>query len=457
LIRTGNILNLRGKGRAWVVLLFGICLTPSVRGQDGAAPGFKFTSVDTQVLADVGEFDRQLVKKGLVLEDPALNSYLDSIGKRLIGTRPVPEQVEFRFRVLRDPMVNAFALPNGSVYVTTGLLSRLENEAELASVLGHETSHVLDRHTYLENRSERKKAIAIDILQGVTSSVPVGSAFGAAIALGAEVSAAVTAATISGYSREMERQADQDGLSLMTAASYDPHAMARTFELLDEKLEFEPIEGFYNDHPKLAERRAAALDFASSQNISNLQLGSEKEYLEKVSPAICYNIEADINSRRARTAVARATRLTTVMPDEPKYQVLLADAYRSLGAKTVVPSEDELNRHGQAEHRKEYFGMTEQEEQRRLLQSPQGETTLQENLGKAETLYSGVIQRNPSFADAYRGLGFLYEQQAKYSEAAEEYHKYLGIVAGTSIDRIRIERRLESVEKLASPQPMQSR
>ena len=62
-------------------------------------------------------------------------------------------------------MINAFALPNGSIYVNTGLLAILDNESELASVIGHEITHVMHRHAYLANRSMRKKMVAIDILQ----------------------------------------------------------------------------------------------------------------------------------------------------------------------------------------------------------------------------------------------------------------------------------------------------
>jgi predicted Zn-dependent protease len=437
-----------------------------MHGQGNAASGFQFTKVDTQVLDEVNEFDRQMEKKGLVLHNPDLDAYLDSVGKRVIGARPAPEQVEFRFRVVRDPMVNAFALPNGSVYVTTGLLSLLENEAQLAAVLGHETSHVFDRHGYLENRSARKKILAINIIQGAASLVPGGGTylsvatqvFCVAIQLGATLSSEILIATIYGYSREMERQADSDGLASMVSANYDPRAMARSFELMDGdiKLEFEPLQGFYHDHPKLTERRTTALDFASAHPVNEPRPGSEKEYLEKVSPAICYNIETDMNNRRARTAVARATRLTTAFPDDPKYQVLLGDAYRLLGARTKAPSEEELNRHGQEEDRKEYFKLTEAELQKRLLQKPEGQAALRDNLDKAEIIYQSVIQRNPSFAGAYRGLGFLYEQQAKYADAAKEYRRYVELVAGTSIDRIRIERRLAAVEKLAAPQPPQS-
>jgi predicted Zn-dependent protease len=450
-------------GRFLLFLSFCSFLSPCIQGQDNAASTFNFTKVDTQLLEDVNEFDRQLEKKGLVLHAPELDAYLESVGKQLIGGRPVPEQVEFHFRVMRDPMVNAFALPNGSVYVTTGLLSLLENEAELAAVLGHEISHVYERHSYIEYRSSRKKVLAITVIQGVAAVFPGGAnlsvamnGFCAVIQLSAALSSEILVASIYGYSREMERQADSDGSVALVSANYDPAAMARLFELLDQdqKLEFEPVQGFYHDHPKLTERRAAALDFASAHSLKQPLQGTESEYLKKVAPAITANIQSDINNRRARTAVARATRLTTAMPDEPKYQVLLADSYRALGAKTKAPSETELTKHGQAQDRKEYFKLTEQEEQQRLKEKPEGAAVLRENQEQAERLYQAVIQSNPSFAEAHRGLGFLYEQEAKFFEASTEYRRYLELAAGTSLDRIRIEHRLAAVEKsIPTPAP----
>ena len=427
--------------------------------QDKAASEFKFNDIDRQVLEDCNAIDAQYGKQGLLLQDPDLQAYLDSVGKRVLGNRPSPEQVQFKFRALRDPMVQAFALPNGSVYVTTGLLSLLESEAQLAGVLGHETAHVFERHGYLENRSVRKKALTINILQIVASAAPVGPnfsqaalLFGAAVQLGAAVSSQVLVASIFGYSREMERQADSDGLKAMTAASYDPTAMARSFQLLDEdsKLEYEPFQGFYRDHPKLTDRRTFALAYATTNKPANPINGAEKDFLGKVTPAICADIESDLNSRRERTAVDRATRLTSLFPDVPKYQVLLADSYRSLGAKAKIPSDDERNRHGQAEHRKEYFSMTQQEEQKRLLGKPDGPATLQANRTQAETLYKSVLQSDPTYSQAHRGLGFLYEDEGKYADAAVEYKAYLDLVAGTSIDHLRIERRLAAMQKVAS-------
>ncbi len=334
----------------------------------------------------------------------------------------------------------------------------LENEAQLASVLGHEATHVINRHTYFENRSVRKKILAINILQGIAANVPGGnsggSAFGmtvALIGLGCQVGSIVVEASIYGYSQEKEREADGHGYELMSGASYDPRAMARTFELLDEKLEFEPLEGFYWTHPKLELRRKTALARSESESLKDVRLGTESDFLAHVAPAICANIEADLISRRARTAVARASRLTKWKPDEPRYQVLLGDAYRGLGAKTAEPTEEEQGRHGQAEHRKLYFQMTEQEEQAKLLAKPDGNATRRANLDTAEKLYLGVIERDPMYAVGYRDLGFLYEQESKPADAAREYRKYLELTAGTSLDRLRIERRLAQVERAVLP------
>jgi len=433
----------------------------SVQVPSGPGQEFAFTKIDNDLFDEANAVDALYEKKGLVMHDPALQAFLDSVGKRVLANRPVPENVTFRFRALRDPMVNAFALPNGSIYVTTGILALLENEAQLAGVLGHETSHVFERHTYLENRSVRKKALTINILEIAAAAAPVGGdlsqsvqIFGASVQLAAMIGSDVIVATIYGYSRDMERQADSDGIAAMTAASYDPSAMARSFELLDHdsSLEYEPIQGFYRDHPKLSERREFAMQFASAHKAGAHVTGDPKTYLDNVSAAICYEIGADLSSRRERTAVERATRLSATFPDNPKYKVLLADSYRALGAKTTAPTDEERTHHGQSEHRKEYFSMTPEEEQNKLREKPEGQAALHDNEVLAEQLYKSVIQSNPSYAAAHSGLGFLFEQEGKYNEAAIEYQTYLQMESGTSMDHLRIQRRLAGVQKLAGSQ-----
>src|SRR6185436_20174845 len=94
---------------------------------------FKFSEVDLEVLEQVNLLDRRFEKDGLVLQDEAANAYLFRVGESLIPKGLVLENVTWKFRALRDPEPNAFALPNGSVYVTPGLLSLIDNESQLAA------------------------------------------------------------------------------------------------------------------------------------------------------------------------------------------------------------------------------------------------------------------------------------------------------------------------------------
>jgi tetratricopeptide (TPR) repeat protein len=421
----------------------------SVQVSEGPGAAFQFTKVDNNLRAEADAVDAQYEKRGLVLHDPDLQAYIDSTGSRILGNRPIPEKVTYRFLVLRDPMVNAFALPNGSVYITTGLLALLEDEAQLAGILGHETAHIYERHPYLENRSIRKKTVASEIIAAAAACVPGGYGAWLATAAAANVSTLILVESIYGYSREMESQADHDGLAAMTVAGYDPHAMAADFELLDQDrtLEYEPRPTFYHDHPNLRKRREEALAFADTHTPASLRTVLKKDYIAAVAPAIVSNINTDIESRRPRTAVARATRLVDAFPGVPQYKVLLGDSYRELGAKTTVPTPDELTPEGEDRQRKKVLKMSEQEEQKALLNTPESQATLKENRAKAEKAFLAAIESDPQYALAYRELGFLYQDESRFADAALNYRHYLQLVADTSLDRLRIGRRLAEVEK----------
>lgn len=427
----------------------------SVRPSEGPGAAFQFTKADNNLRAEADAIDAQFEKRGLVLHDPDLQAFVDTVGKRVLGDRPAPEGVTYRFPVLCDPTVNAFALPNGSVYITTGLLALLESEAQLAGVLGHETAHIYERHPYLENRSIRKKTVVSEIIAAAAAFVPGGYATWLATAAATNISTLLLVESVYGYSRAMESQADHDGLAAMTVAGYDPRAMAVAFELLDQDrtLEYEPRPTFYHDHPNLTKRREEALAFADAHTPTSARIGLKTDYVNAVAPAIVFNINADIESRRPRTAVANATRLADTFPGDPQYQVLLGDSYRTLGAKTTVPTPDEFTPDGENKQRKQVLKMTEEEEQKALLKAPESQVTLRENQAKAEKAFLAAIERSPEYALAYRELGFLYQDESRFADAAINYRHYLQLVAGTSLDRLRIGRRLAEVEKLQAAAP----
>ena len=411
-------------------------------------PEFHFSRADEQLLEKANELDVQMVKKGLVYTDPAAQSYLDKIGANLLAGTAVPDRVNFRFHILRDPMINAFALPNGSIYVNTGLIAALENEAQLASALSHEITHVTDRHAYLESRSIRDKNITLEVIAigAAAAGVRGLSSFGLAAAAAAEVSQVIVAASIYGYSRDRERDADNEGYERLTKANYDGRAMTQAFELLDERLEYEPIEPFWRTHPKLKERIATAKTLALRDNTSGRRETEESDYLQHFAQVIRYNVELDLESRRPRTALERAQRLVKWMPSDTMNTTLLADAWRTLGAETPKPDADELTDAGKKQARNRSLKRTPEEEQSELLALPGGPHTLAANRSQAESFYREAIAAAPQFADPHRGLGMLYQEESNDSAAGTEYRAYLNLAPADAPDRLRIERRLQAVQ-----------
>src|SRR3990170_3267566 len=139
---------------------------------------------------------------------------------------------------MSDPTLNAFAMPNGHVYVHTGLLARLDDEAQLAMILGHEMTHVTHRHALKFNRDATNKQILYTILS-------VAASIGVALA------------AINGYGRDLEREADAEGMKRLVRAGYDPKEAAKVFELLrSEGKDRGTLETFFfGSHPRSEERR----------------------------------------------------------------------------------------------------------------------------------------------------------------------------------------------------------
>src|SRR5260370_35601284 len=140
-------------------------------GADGKA--FKPESDERSLWAAAEKEEEALLKKAKVYDDPLLEEYLAGIGDRL-----TPEQLRaaggpgFTFGFLRDPTLNAFALPNGHIYVHTGLLSRLDNESQLAMIVGHEMTPVTHRHALSFQRDIQTKQILYTVA-AVAASIGV--------------------------------------------------------------------------------------------------------------------------------------------------------------------------------------------------------------------------------------------------------------------------------------------
>jgi beta-barrel assembly-enhancing protease len=289
---------------ALLVLATG-CATPP----PAIAPGAPFAAeADEQLLWEESEkLDQAIAESGELSDDAALTAYLERVAGRLVADDLAAAGLALRARVVRDPNRNAFVNPNGTLYVHSGLLCALDNEAQLATVMGHEIAHFTGRHGLRKKRSreshERAARVSGAIL-GVTAGA--GGLIGLALAgVGGLAIGTGLEASVSGYSRDMEREADRVGFDYLVRAGYDPEEGARVFGVLREELVAEDIEESYwfGSHPLLAEREESYAEMLEEQGGGGGFEGGA-EYAAAVRDVLLENAELDL--ALGRRALARA-------------------------------------------------------------------------------------------------------------------------------------------------------
>ena len=167
------------------------------------------------------EADPEITASLGLVDDPELQAYVSDLGMRLAEVSERPN-LPWSFKVVDDPIVNAFALPGGFIYVTRGILARFDSEAELAGVLGHEIGHVTARHSASQISRQQLQQIGLGV--GMILSETVRD-YGGLAAAGLQLM------NLS-FSRGDETQSDELGLRYISRLSYDPESMIGVFQML---------------------------------------------------------------------------------------------------------------------------------------------------------------------------------------------------------------------------------
>jgi predicted Zn-dependent protease len=197
--------------------------------------------------------ETNLRRSPFVVSDAALSKYVNNIACKLAGDH-CPD---IRVHLVHKPSFNASMAPNGMMQIWTGLLLRMENEAQLAAVIGHELGHHLQRHAIDRIRDVRTRAAFMQLL----------SAFGLVGAVGQ----LIIAATAQAYSRDQEREADSISISLMAEAGYDTQQASRVWENMLLELNTRPTGDpaarftLFTTHPPSEERRTTLAQLATSR------------------------------------------------------------------------------------------------------------------------------------------------------------------------------------------------
>ncbi|WP_273178431.1 MULTISPECIES: M48 family metalloprotease [Methylophaga] len=194
-----------------------------------------------KIIAEYGRYD-----------DEQLQTYVQSVGEKLASVSHRKDLV-YRFTVLDSPVINAFALPGGYVYITRGLMAYLNSEAELAAVLGHEIGHVTARHGVRQQSAAQAANIGYTLGSILIPELRNAGSQNIFNMLGG--------ALLSGYGREHELESDRLGAEYLARAGYDPHAMIDVITVLKNQeifaaaeakkqgREYQGYHGLFASHP----------------------------------------------------------------------------------------------------------------------------------------------------------------------------------------------------------------
>jgi predicted Zn-dependent protease len=324
------------------------------------------------------EEERDLDRSGLLYKDDTLERYVNEVARKLQPPE-IYAVIPFKVKIIKNPYLNAFALPNGAVYIHTGILARMDNEAQLATLLAHEMTHATNRHSVMSFRGLKNKTAVVASLQGTVGTVPlVGDMVTSMGALGATTS-------VYGHSRELESEADTVGLGLMVRAGYDPREAPKLFLHMKKELEDEKIKEpfFFGTHPRLEDRvdNFESLLKKRYGGISGIQ--NRETFVKKTQKMILENATLDLKAGRFSVAQRGIEKYLTLKPNDAHAYYLLGEVSRQRGEKG--------------------------------------------DLEKAKEHYQKAARLDSSYCDPNKGIGMIYLKQGNENLAVKYFKTYLSL------------------------------
>jgi predicted Zn-dependent protease len=223
-------------------------------------------SVDQEITLGLQSAPQMAAEFGGLHPDQQLQAAVSEMGQRIVAQSDASQtEYQFEFKVLADEQtINAFALPGGPIFITAGLLNRLETEGQLAGVLGHEIGHVVARHA-AEHIAKAQLTEGLSGAAVIAASDPDNPGSGQQAAA---VAAVVGNLINMRYGREDELESDQLGVRFMASAGYDPRSMINVMEILAEAGGGGGQPEFFSTHPN-PDRRVERIQAAIQEEFPN--------------------------------------------------------------------------------------------------------------------------------------------------------------------------------------------
>lgn len=331
-----------------------------------------------------------LDKSGFIYENEELTQYVNDVLHKLVGDLEKANNVKLKVCILKDPLFNAFCMPNGAIYVHTGIIANADNEAQLATVLGHEASHFFCRHILKGYRSVVNKSAFLTVfditLGGLTNALGgTSTSYGSSADLLRLLGDYVVIGSVFGYSRDMEREADKAAFEFARSAGYNPLETKRFLENMYEatKDEKDKVPYFYHSHPRTKERIKTYDSLIKNlSKESNNEIGGidNSEMYNKITKNVLLdNAELDMKRKNGiKSARRQIEKYNKLYPDTSK-------AYCLLGKLCL----------------------------------------LEDNKEEAKKALAKSIELNSDYAESYRDIGLLYYKDGEKEIAAQNFKRYL--------------------------------
>ncbi|MFH1442048.1 MAG: M48 family metalloprotease [Candidatus Omnitrophota bacterium] len=361
------------------------------------------------------EEQERLDNSGHIYEEAALESYINDVLSRIVPDNIEACGLQIKSRIIKDPRLNAFCFPDGTMYLHTGIIARMDNEAQLAVLLGHEITHAINRHSIKFFRDVKNKSAFYNTLSVTASGV--GGVYGQAASL---LGAFGTLAAIYGYSKDNEREADKNGFNMVLAAGYDIKEAPKLFRHLqknfDKEKKDEPF--FFGTHPRLKERivsyESLIQEIVSDGKYSQQErICNKDEYLKMTHELVLNNALLDISMGRFETAKAGIKKYLKYEPDSSKGYYYLGEVY--------------MHQFEQPENKKLKDKETKEDKKR-----------------KAVECYNKAIELDIVFAYPYKALGLMYFKDGRKEKARKKLSRYLELNPDTS-DSLYVKKYLEKL------------
>jgi len=359
------------------LVLIGCASTEGVTSFRSEADTGNLHEMERRVWNEADSNDTAIERSGQVYDQPRTTAYVQGVMDRLY-----PEfRGKIKVRLFDSTDLNAFAMFNGSVYVNLGMLARIENEAQLAALLGHEATHFIEKHGFQKRVSSKNAA-----------------AFGST---GIPFSSLAATSSISGFSRDLEREADVKGYERMVKAGYDPREAHKVFQHLADEVQALKITApyFFSSHPQLTERIEEFKKLTANYKGGG-RLDAEA-YNNVMAPVRLEVLRKDIGQDRYASVIL-------VMEDGKKNRLYPAAGFYYLGE--AYSRRDEKN-----------------------------------DTNKALEAYKTAEKQAPKFAPTYMRLGIHYMKAGNKAVARRYFTQYLSLVPKDAPDRGYVQQYMNSL------------